>query len=122
MAEPEIQTPQDSGNSNEKMMPLVVYILYLTGFVVGITPLIGVIMAYINRSAAPAWLQTHYSLQIRTFWIGLLLSIVGAITALIFIGWLVLLATAIWYIARCVKGLMHLQREEAYPDPATWLL
>ncbi|MGM0560153.1 MAG: DUF4870 family protein [Pseudomonadota bacterium] len=122
MAEPEIQTPHGTGNSNDKMMPLVVYILYLTGFVVGITPVIGVIMAYINRGTAPAWLQTHYSLQIRTFWIGLLLSIIGAITALIFIGWLVLLATAIWFIARCVKGLMHLQRGEAYPDPATWLL
>ncbi|MXZ09042.1 MAG: hypothetical protein F4Y79_06295, partial [Gemmatimonadetes bacterium] len=46
----------------------IVYILYLAELVVGITGLIGVIMAYVNRSDAPEWLASHYRFQIRTFW------------------------------------------------------
>ena len=37
----------------------IVYILYLVGILFGITGLVGVVMAYINKSDAPEWLQSH---------------------------------------------------------------
>ena len=37
-------------------------------------------------------------LAIRTFWFGLLWGIIGGITSLILIGWLVLLANAVWIL------------------------
>lgn len=52
-------------------IPMAVYILYLVGFLAGITALVGLVLAYVNRSDASAWLQSHYTFQIRTFWIGL---------------------------------------------------
>ena len=45
----------------------IIYILYLAGFIVGVTPLIGIVMAYMARGEGPDWLQSHYRWQIRTF-------------------------------------------------------
>ncbi|MCS4503146.1 hypothetical protein KBTX_02249 [wastewater metagenome] len=98
----------------------VIYILYLVALVLGVTGLIGVVMAYIYRDGAPEWLRSHYTWQIRTFWIGLGLSFIGMITSLILIGWLVLLFTVIWLIVRCVKGMQWLERREAVPAPTDW--
>ena len=61
------------GNSpTTKGAAKIVYILYLVSLLFGITGIIGVVMAYINKDDAPEWLQTHYQFQIRTFWIGAL--------------------------------------------------
>ena len=99
----------------------VIYILYLVGLVVGITYLIAVVMAYIYRSGAPDWAQTHYQVQIRTFWIGLLYAVVGAVLALAIVGWLLLLFTVVWLIMRCVKGMRFAADGLPYPNPTTWL-
>ncbi|HWA42447.1 MAG TPA: hypothetical protein VHA10_04495 [Hypericibacter adhaerens] len=99
----------------------LVYILYLVSLIVGITALVGVILAYVNKSQAPDWLQTHYRFQIRTFWIGILFSIIGVVTTIILIGWLILLLVAIWWIVRCIKGMQYLGKQQAHPNPASWM-
>ncbi len=99
----------------------IVYILYLVGIILGITTLIGLIMAYINKKNAPDWLQTHYRFQIRTFWIGFLYSFIGVILSPVVIGYFILLFVLIWLIVRCVKGLKYLGQKEPYPNPTTWL-
>ena len=99
----------------------LVYILYLVGLIIGITPLVGVIMAYLNQKEAPDWVKSHYQLQIRTFWIGLLIAIIGAVTMFVLIGFIILLLFAIWWIVRCVKGMQYLGRQQPYPNPTTWL-
>ena len=64
----------------------IVYILYLVSLIVGVTSIIGVIMAYVYRADAPQWVQTHYRFQIRTFWIGLLYAFLSLLTAIIIVG------------------------------------
>ena len=103
-------------------MANIVYILYLVSLVVGVTGIVGVIMAYINRDGAPGWVQTHYTFQIRTFWIGFLFVFVGAILTLLLIGWLVLLAWVVWLIVRVVKGMKYLGEGRAVPNPETWMI
>ena len=78
----------------------LIYILYLVGFVIGITVLIGVIMAYINRGQASNWARSHYTYLIRTFWIGLLYGIASFLLAFIIIGFATAVLTAIWIIIR----------------------
>jgi uncharacterized membrane protein len=57
------------GGDNVKL----VYGLYLVSVLVGLTLLVGLVMAYINRGqVAGTWAESHYTYQIRTFWIGLL--------------------------------------------------
>ena len=99
----------------------IVYILYLVGIVFGITGIIGVIMAYINKTDAPEWLRSHYRFQIRTFWIGALYVVLGAILTLAVIGYLVFLFWVVWLIVRCAKGLKSLDSKQAYPNPTGWI-
>ena len=98
----------------------IVYILYLIGIVVGLTAIIGVVMAYVHKDAAPDWLKTHYQFQIRTFWISLLYGFVSCILCLIIIGYVLLLATVVWLIIRCVKGLKAIEQRVPVADPMSW--
>jgi uncharacterized membrane protein len=99
----------------------IVYILYLGSLLVGVTSLIGVVMAYLNVGEAPEPLRSHYRFQIRTFWIGLLYSIAGFLLLAVAIGAAVFVLVAIWLIVRCAKGLKYLGRGEPYPNATTWL-
>jgi len=99
----------------------IVYILYLTSIVFGITSLIGLVMAYINQSDSPDWLKTHYRFQIRTFWIAVLFSVVAGFLSFIFIGYFLMPLIVIWLIIRCVKGMKALQQRQQHPDPTSWI-
>ena len=79
------------------------------------------VLAYINKGEAPDWLKTHYDFLIRTFWIGLAFSFIGFVLMFVVIGFLVLIFTVVWWIIRCVQGLMLLQKSQAIPKPQTWL-
>lgn len=99
----------------------IVYILYLVGLVLGITALVGLIMAYINKTGNDGVANSHYRFQIRTFWIGLLMMLVGSISAMIIIGWFIMLFWLIWTIIRCVKGMKYLEEGVAVPNPKSWM-
>jgi uncharacterized membrane protein len=99
----------------------IIYILYLVSLVVGVTSIVGVIMAYVYRGEAPEWLRSHYRFQIRTFWIGLLYVVLGMLLSVVLIGFLLLLFWLIWLILRCVKGMQQLERREPITDIETWL-
>jgi uncharacterized membrane protein len=98
-----------------------IYILYLVGLVVGVTTIVGVVMAYVNREGASEWVQTHYRMQIRTFWIGVLYGVISMVTMMIVVGFFLGLFTLIWWIVRSAKGLKLLGQGAAYENPATWL-
>lgn len=100
----------------------IIYVLYLAGFVVGITPLVGLVMAYMGRGEAPAWLESHYTYAIRTFWIGLLYAVVASLLTVVLIGFLLYVVVAVWFIVRCVKGLMRVDKEQPIEEPATWVV
>jgi uncharacterized membrane protein len=108
----------DPGRSNANL----VYILYLVALVVGITAIIGVVMAYMNRSAAPDWLKTHYTFQIRTFWISLLYTVIGVVLIFVVIGFVILALALIWYVVRCVKGMQLLGQNQPIANPESWML
>jgi uncharacterized membrane protein len=87
----------------------VVYALQALGFLTLVTPVVGVVINYVKREdAAGTFYDSHFRWQIRTFWWSLLWSALGAITLLILIGNLILLAVAVWYIYRIVKGWLRL--------------
>lgn len=100
----------------------VIYILYLAGFVVGLTALIGIVIAHMNRGKAGGWIETHYTWAIRTFWIGLLFSLVSMLLMIVGIGFLLLFAVAIWVIVRCVIGLQAVSRNEPIKNPQSWII
>jgi uncharacterized membrane protein len=107
--------PEEADTAN------VVYILYLVGIVVGITGIVGLVMAYVNHREAPEWVQTHYRFQIRTFWIGLLYALIGALTCIIVVGFFWLMFVFVWWVVRCVKGMQAISRGLPYEHPESWL-
>ena len=101
-----------AGGDNVKL----VYALYLASFVVGVTMLVGLVLAYINRGqASGTWMESHYTYQIRTFWIGILYSCISFVLMVVLIGFLLIIVVAVWSIARCVRGLIG--RRKASPSP-----
>lgn len=108
---------------DDKTLPVVIYALHIASLVTGgLTSLIGVIIAYISRKDAPAWLASHYEFQIRTFWLTLLFSVIGLILTPVGIGVVVLVAVGVWLVVRCVVGLSTLLKGQPYPTPKAWML
>jgi uncharacterized membrane protein len=102
----------------------VVYACYALGFFVGITWLIGVIVAYVKREeAAGTWLASHFSWQIRTFWWGLLWGlllipltfVLVLMIVTILVAWVPGLIYAAWLIYRVVRGWLLLNERRAIP-------
>lgn len=82
----------------------------------------GVVLAYRNRGGGPAWIDTHYLFQIRTFWLGCLWVVVGLVLTPIVVGLFVLLLVPFWLFGRIVKGWRCLSRGEPHPKPTSWLM
>lgn len=99
----------------------IIYILYLVGLAVGITQIVGVVMAYISRGESTGWLTSHYTFQIRTFWIGLLMVVIAIPLTFIFVGIALIVFYYVWLIIRCVKGMQYLAKQEEHPDPESWM-
>jgi uncharacterized membrane protein len=102
--------------------PTIVGLLYLAGFLVGITGLIGVILAFVWKGEPhEEWEASHYQYLINTFWIGLAGSVVGVVLMIVLVGFLVLMAVAALVIVRSVFSLIRAQKREPMPNPGTWL-
>ncbi|MBI1685892.1 DUF4870 family protein [Caulobacter hibisci] len=108
---------------DDKTMPIVVYACYIGGWITGgVSAIVGLILAYVSKAAAPEWLQSHYVFQIRTFWLSLLFSVIGGLTLIFGIGALILVAVGIWVTVRSVVGLSWLLKGQPYPTPRNWIL
>ncbi|WP_297514776.1 hypothetical protein [uncultured Caulobacter sp.] len=120
----------------DKILPAVVYGLYLLGCTNGLTILVGLIVAYVNRDTAGPINASHFTFAIRTFWVGIAWFLIGAIVLglgiplsivligipMLVIGGFILGGVGIWFVARCVAGIYYLVRGEAYPRPRSWLI
>lgn len=52
---------------------------------------------------------------------GFLYGLIGLATTIILIGFAILLANAVWFIVRCVKGFKALGEEKPIENVETWL-
>lgn len=108
--------------TEDRAMPAVVYALYILGLFHGLTLFIGLIMAYALRGGAGPVMASHYTWQIRTFWISLIwfvigagVALVGAVLSIILIGipilWtggLICAGAWLWAMIRCIVGAVRL--------------
>ena len=123
MADPNYRPPVTSGEgwfSPGRLNVQVVYCLYLVSFVVGLTGIVGLIMAYVNRGKGEPWVDTHYTYAIRTFWIGLLYALIAGLLMVAVIGVILIFAVAIWIVVRCVIGLQKASAGEPIARPTSW--
>ncbi len=103
-----------------RRVAVLVYILQAASFFFGITFLVAAVVIYVKRAdMRGTWLESHCRWQLRTFWFSLLWSLVGALTLLAGIGYLVLFADMIWVIYRVVKGWLWLADGRSMYAPGT---
>lgn len=128
--------PEPVASQEDKILPGIVYGLYLLAVTNGLTAFIGLIVAYANRGSAGPVNATHYTFQIRTAWmtigwalIGLALFLLSFPLMLILIGFLVIKLAfliwgliGIWFVVRSIMGAVYLAQGQPYPRPLTWLL
>jgi uncharacterized membrane protein len=120
---PPPQSPPSSASGFDFNGPTIVSLLYLANFVLGISALVGVVLAYIWKGEArPAWEVSHYQYQIRTFWIAVLGSIAGVVLLVVLIGIFVLIAVGVLVVVRTVLSLIAAQKREPMPNPESWLV
>lgn len=111
---------------------LAIYICYLAFFISGITVLIGVILAYVMRGETESYIETHYRFQIRTFWLLIAYVALFLILDIFVLAWLgrdsllvlglvALGLCTIWYLVRCVAGLVWLCRRQPVPNSGSLL-
>jgi len=122
---PEIGAAPEPGTTPEAPSPVVahiVYGLYVARFLTAITPIIGLIMAYVRRrDVAGTYLESHFTYQIRTFWLSFAGFVVSLLLVYFFIGYLLLLAITMWLIYRIAKGWLRLADGQAILDPQAML-
>lgn len=102
--------------------PTIIALLYLSSFVVGITGIVGVVLAYVWRGeAAGGWEASHYTFHIRTFWIAFIAGIISTILMILLIGFLGFVLIGIWVIVRSILALLQAQKKLPIPNPESWL-
>jgi uncharacterized membrane protein len=87
----------------------IVWIVYLVSLVTGgLAAVVGVVLAYVWRGDASgdAFAETHFRRQIKTFWITLAITVVGAVLALVLVGFAVLFAATVYLLVMSLIGLL----------------
>jgi uncharacterized membrane protein len=104
----------------EKMrtIVLVVNALYAASFLVGFTSLIAVVLAYMKRPEAVGTIwEGHLTYAIRTFWMALIMGIVGVLLLVVLIGVPVLIFVGVWFVVRIVRAFLAWNDNKAIDDP-----
>lgn len=120
MTDPELIPRGQTGNrryTEDPLWKVVVAVYLLQALAIptsGLMAVAGVIINYVKQDEARnSPLEPHVRWQIRTFWIGLLWTVIGIVTTAIIIGWFILLGISIWLIYRIVKGALALNDGKA---------
>jgi len=114
--------PTTDNGAEARTWALIVWGLYIAAFFTGITAIIGVIIAYVKRGElAGTPYESHMTSAIRTFWISLIVGVVGTILLVVGIGFIILAALAVWHIFRVIRGMVRAIDGRPIDDPAGWL-
>jgi uncharacterized membrane protein len=106
----------DSSEETARTLVLVCYLLGAVGMFTGsLATLVALIVAYIKKDESVGSIYfTHYDWLIKTFWIGIIGSIVSFATFWLFgLGWLIYMGVFVWQLYRYVKGGLRFVERKA---------
>lgn len=102
--------------------PTIIGLLYAGSYITGLSGLIGLVLAYVWRSEPhEPWEATHYSYLIRTFWLSIAAVIIGVVTLIVGVGFVILGLIGLWALVRIVLSLVNAQKRAPMPNPETLL-
>jgi uncharacterized membrane protein len=105
-----------------KTWAMIVWGCYILGAVTGFLAIVGVILAYVKRNDLVGTpFDSHMVSAIRTFWISLIVGLVGFLLLIVGIGFVILLALGVWVLFRSIRGLIFALDSKPIADPKGWL-
>lgn len=108
----QVQRPEQSTEelNAKRRLTMVIYGLYGLGVIFGGLPsLVAIIMNYIKRNdMRGTWLESHFDWQIKTFWWGVIGSLISLLLMMVGVGFILFFVVVVWYIYRLVKGFLRL--------------
>jgi uncharacterized membrane protein len=109
--------------TDPKTWAMIVWGLYIAAyFTAFITAIVGLVIAYVKRGElAGTPYESHMTSAIRTFWISLIVGVIGTILLVVGIGFIVLAALCVWHIFRIIRGMVRAVDGRPIDDPAGWL-
>ena len=98
---------KSTGGTDLRQYTMIIYILYIASVLIGVTSIVGIIMAYIKRADfAGSEYEDHITYLIRTFWISLIGYLIGIVLMFIGIGMFIIIAVGIWFLYRSIAGFI----------------
>ncbi|MDH5511816.1 MAG: hypothetical protein OEY27_01240 [Gammaproteobacteria bacterium] len=102
-----------------KNICMTVYVLQAVSFLFVITFVVAVMIDYIKLDdVRGTWLESHFRWQIRTFWFSLPWFVLGVLTYVFIIGWVIIAVVSLWVIYRILKGGLNLYDGKPMYAPA----
>ena len=102
--------------------PTVISLLYLSSFLLGVTCIVGVVLAYVwKNEGGEDWEESHLRYLINTFWIGLIGAMISVFLMLVLVGFLLLPVVMVLLVVRCVLSIVNAQKKQPMPNPGTLL-
>lgn len=119
----------------DRIVPALVYLLYLLTPMNGVSVFIGLLVAYFGKGDATPKAESHYVFLIRTFWLSIGWALIGGLMILVgiplsfvligipivMVGWVIICSIGLWFMARGLVGAYYLLKDEPYPRPRSWL-
>jgi len=91
-------------------------------FLFGTPSIIAMFINYFTRNKVRGtWLDSHWSWQLRTFWIAAIWMLTAFVCAITIIGlviaWPIVVFTGLWVLYRVIRGWIALRNRIALPVP-----
>jgi len=116
------QFPEPVPPTEQRNWTMAVWLLYLGGHITVVTVIAGLVIAYMKRDAFVGTpYHSHMISAIRTFWISLVVGLVGVVLVIVGVGIFILIGLVIWTIFRCVRGLVRAINGQPIENPTGWL-
>lgn len=112
-----IATAADTGSEAERNTLLITYVLHgLAPFTALTAAVIAVIISHIKvRETNSAFIRSHHSWLIRTFWWGLLWSLICGALTLLLVGYVGFAVLAVWWLYRTIRGFINYNEKRPMP-------
>jgi uncharacterized membrane protein len=103
-----------------KKVGIGLYALNLLAMVFPTLTLVSIVTAYIFRSDASPYYESHYRYLIRSFWIMLAYGCLATVLSFVLIGALMFPVIYFWWLIRNIIGLKALMQDRPIANPGTW--
>jgi len=117
------QQPSSVAGTTQQTWATVVWVLYIASyFTIALSSIAGLIIAYVKRGDLVGTpFESHMTSAIRTFWISLIVGVIGIVLCFVLIGFLVLGLLALWNLFRVIRGLVYALDGKPIADPTGWV-